>query len=102
MSQVQKSGQKLSFVAPPLGTKYIWYQIKAYSLYFVNLLAARLTTWSQGRYNYVFEGGWVGNNFVQYSLAMFKYSILLYSSMLYGGKRSDMLKIFLITNHTGV
>ena len=45
----------------------------------------------------------MGNNFVQYSLAMFKYSILLYSSMLYGGKRPDMLKIlFLITNHTGV
>ena len=45
----------------------------------------------------------MGNNFVQYSLAMFKYPILLYSSMLYDGKRSDKLKILLlITNHTGV
>ena len=64
--------KKKEFRSTPLGTKYIWYQIKAYSLYFVNLDVVRLTTWSQGRYSYIFEGGWVGNNFVQYSLAMFK------------------------------
>ena len=57
---------KKNFCSTSFGTKLFWYRIKAYWLYLMNSLVARLESCTLRRYGGVFNGGRVGSNFLSY------------------------------------